>query len=176
MTNFTKLYARNGTEVSDCIVRFNGDVQKLASYPVPVQHDTREFSRRSRAVYAVKVGDDYLACGGKLCAHVGLDIETYSRVRSKLNGGHAHAHIRQFADPVGRDHPAHKAWERLCASLGLQPMSAFETFLVRENGLHETAPIPPLEAKLVDLIVHVSAILSPSSRANLKQRVAAISV
>lgn len=175
MTSFTKLYARSGQEVGDGIVRFNNDVKKLASYPVAVQHDTREFSRRSRAVYAVKVGDDFIACGGKLCAHVGLDIATYSRVRNTLNGGHAHAHIRQFADPVGRDHPAHKAWERLCASLGLQPASAFETFLVRENNLSENAPIPPLEAKLVDLIVQVSAILSPSSRASLKQRVAAIS-
>ncbi len=174
MAKFEKRFVRNTGELKEGMKRFDLDIGNVGAFSAAAQHDIREFMRRTRAVYAVKNGAGYLVCGGKFCGYHGLDVETYSRERINLNGGHAHAHIRGWADQVSGDHPAHKAWATLCAAQGVKPAPSFETFLIREEASESNAIITPVEGKVVDLIVQLTAMLAPSSRDNLKTRIAAL--
>lgn len=174
MSQVDKGFVRDVAELKISIMRFDQSWRNLATMPPKVQHDLFEFVRRSRGIYAVKSDSGYLVCGGKLCAHRSLDAVQYSEHRSELNGGQARAHIRGWADKVSADHPAHIAWQLLCAVHGVQPAPSYETFVVREDEIGRDAAIPDIEGKVVDLIVQLTSMLGPSSRATLKSRIAAL--
>jgi hypothetical protein len=167
-------FVGNPAELRRSITEFASALPHIGTASPIAQRDIKEFMRRSRAIYAVPTNAGFAVCGGKFCGHSGLTIEAYSQERTSLNGGHAHAHIRGWADEVGNDHPAHNAWESLCAAHGVQPASNYQTFLVRNDSANEGAAMSPQEEKVVDLIVQLTALLSPASRNNLKRRVAAI--
>lgn len=138
-------YISTVSELATAVSDFNAQMDNLASYPDPVQHDAKQALARANEWVAMEQADGSIRVGfAKNVGHTGMTLDYYSAHRAlpqatgaRINGSEAARRIRGLGGQrigIGwatktshcNGHPAVNAVQDFCRRFGKQPSAKAE--------------------------------------------------